>query len=126
VTSQWLLLILYALMGLVNVVRGVDAWMFHVVLTETSLPLPLLGTVYGILGLLFLMAGVLYFRRPDRRTRWLARGLALGYQVLVWVIRLLGDRGAYARRLWGRDLVFTLVFLAIVFLITEIRVRLRR
>ncbi len=117
--SQWLLLILYGIMGIANVIRGLDAWMLRTVLTETSLPLPVVGTVYIILGLLFLVVGGLYFRKSDRRTRRLVRGLALGYQVIVWMIHLLGDRGAYMRRLWGRNLVLSLIFLAFVFLITE-------
>jgi hypothetical protein len=124
--SQWLLMILYGIVGLANVIRGVDAWMLRSVLTETSLPLPVVGTVYLALGLLFLVVGALYFRKPDRRTRWLVRGLALAYQVILWVIHVLGDRGAYIRRLWGRNLVFTVVFLVTVYLITNIRVRLRR
>jgi hypothetical protein len=126
VIGQWLLLILYGIMGLANVIRGIDAWTLRTILTETSLSLPVMGTLYLVLGLLFLAAGVVYFRKPDRRSRLLVRGLAVGYQVVVWAIHLLGDRGAYARRLWGRNLVLSLAFLALVFLITQIRVRWRR
>jgi hypothetical protein len=119
-------LVLYALMGLANLIRGVNAWMLATVLTEIVLPLPLLGAVYLLFGMLFLVAGGLYFRKPERRARWLVRGTALGYQIIVWVVRLVGDRGVYTRRLWGRDLIFTVIFLALVFLISEMRVRLRR
>ena len=124
--GQWLLLILYGLVGLANVVRSVQAWIFSRVLTETSLALPVLGGVYLVFGLIFLVSGMLYFRKPGRRTRWFARGLAVVYQVVVWLIQLIGDRSAYARRLWGRDLILTLVFLVFVFVVTESRFRLRR
>ena len=124
--SQWLLLILYGMVGLANVIRGIDAWSLRSVLTETSLPLPVAGTLYLLLGALFLVSGVLYFRKPHRRNRWLVRGLALAYQIIVWGMHFLGDRGAYTRRLWGRNLLFSLVFLTLVFLFTEMTVRWRR
>lgn len=122
----WLLLISYALIGAANVIRAVQAWVFSPILTETSLPLPFLGGLYLILGLLFIIVGILYVRSPNGWARGWVWGLALGYQIIVWLIHFLGDRAAYARRLWGRDLILSLVFLAWVFLITKISVRLRR
>lgn len=124
--GQWVLLMLYVLIGVANVIRATQAWVFSPVLTATSLPLSILGAGYLVLGALFIVVGALYVRKPGRETRRLVRGLALAYQITLWLIRMLGVRAAYARRLWGRDLVLTVVFLTIVFLVTETRFRLRR
>jgi hypothetical protein len=124
--GQWLLLIFYSLMALANAIRGAGAWALRFVVPETSLSLPVIGTVYLVLGTLFMVAGIIYFRTPVRRSRALARGLAVGYQIIVWAIHLLGDQSAYAQRLWGRHLILSLVFLALVFWFTEMNVRRRR
>lgn len=113
----WLLLVLYAGLGLANIARGLLAFAVDQVLRETSIPFWLLGLIYLVWGLVLLGCGLFAFHREDRG-RWIARGSAIGYQVTVWVIRLVGDVATHARRLWIRDLILSLLFVLVVFLLT--------
>jgi len=119
--AAWLLLVLYALIGAGNLIRGVVAFRTAPVyaLWPWSIDPTVLGIVYVLLGLVILAAGVTCFRLQSPWARWTIRVTALAYQVTIWVIRLLGDRATYARRLWPRDLVITLIFLAVVLLLTS-------
>jgi len=47
-----------------------------------------------------------------------ALGLAVAYQVVLWIVKLIGYRSEYARSLWARDLLLTLIFLALIGVLT--------
>ncbi|MGC9469515.1 MAG: hypothetical protein ACP5HS_13045 [Anaerolineae bacterium] len=116
--EQWLLLILYVAIGLANVVRGVMAFVVAPILTDLSLPLPVLGVVYLLYGVGFVSAGLIFLMRTGPFARRLVQGVALAYQLTFWLIRLLGVRSATARSLWPRDLFLTIAFLLVVFALT--------
>lgn len=79
-----------------------------------SLSLSLLGGLYGLWGAIFLAAAVIVWRRKNTGG---ALGLALAYQLTLWLLHLLGDRSDYARSLWPRDAVLTLLFLTLIALV---------
>lgn len=102
--------------GAANLIRAGMSVYIAPALVEypTSLSLPLLGAVYGLLGLIFVAAAIITWRRKSISG---ALGLAVAYQVVVWIIKLLGYRSEYARSLWVRDLLLTVIFLALVALV---------
>ncbi len=118
--APWLLLILYVVLGLANVTRGVLAFRVGEVLAPAapSLDLSVLGGIYIGWGVVLLSVGIGCFRRTSMRSRRVLRGSAAAYQVTAWIVRLMGDRSTYARSLWGRDLVLTILFLGVVLVLT--------
>lgn len=102
--------------GAANLIRAGMSVYIAPALVEypTSLSLPLLGAVYGLLGLIFVAAAIITWRRKSISG---ALGLAVAYQVVVWIIKLIGYRSEYARGLWLRDLLLTVIFLALVALV---------
>lgn len=118
--EQWPLLVLYAVLGIANIARGILAWVAVSALTtrQLSLPLPLVGAIYVVWGLALPAAGLAYSRRPGRRTRILARAAAIMYQATVWTVRFLGDRASYSQQLWARDAVLSLLFIVLVLVLT--------
>ena len=120
--APWLLLILYIVLGLANVTRGVLAFRVGPVLAPAapSLDLSVLGGIYIGWGAVLLGIGIGCFKRTSVRSRWVLRGSAVIYQLTVWIIYLVGDRSTYARGLWGRDLVLTILFLGVVCVLTAL------
>jgi len=120
--ASWLLLILHVVLGLANVIRGVLALQVGPVLASAapSLDLSVLGGIYIGWGVVLLGIGIDCFKRTSVRSRWVLRGSAAAYQLTAWIIRVVGDRSTYARSLWGRDLVLTLLFLGVVFILTAL------
>jgi len=119
VFKQWRVLaisIVWVIFGVANLIRAGMSVYIASALVEypTSLSLPLLGAVYGLLGLVFLAAAIITWRRKSTGG---ALGLAVAYQAVVWIIKLIGYRSEYARSLWPRDLLLTLLFLACVALV---------
>lgn len=119
VLKQWRVLVIYivwVIFGAANLMRAGMSVYIAPALAEypTSLSLPLLGAVYGLLGLIFLAAAIVTWRRKSTGG---APGLAVAYQVVVWIVKLIGYRSEYARSLWARDLLLTLIFLALVALL---------
>jgi len=120
--APWLLLILHIVLGLANVTRGVLALKVGPVLAPAapSFDLSVLGGIYIGWGVVLLGIGTGCFKRTSVRSRWVLRGSAAAYQLTGWIIRLVGDRSTYARSLWGRDLVLTILFLGVVFVLTAL------
>ncbi len=117
--KQWRVLsivIVWVVFGAANLLRAGMATYIAPALVEypPSLSLPLLGAVYGLWGLIFCAAAVLAWRRKSPNG---AFGLALAYQVVLWIIKLIGYRSEYARSLWPRDAALTLVFLVLIVLL---------
>ncbi len=109
---------LFFLTGLANLIRGILAFLLRDALAgwSLSLPLPLLGGLYLLFGLAFLLMALLL--RFGGGLSW-ALPLAAVYQLALWVIRWLGYRSAYARSLGARDLLLTGLFLALVVILTR-------
>ena len=120
--APWLLSALYIVLGLANVTRGVLALQVGPVLASAapSLDLSVFGGIYFGWGVALLGVGIGCFKRTSVRSRWILRGSAVAYQLTAWIIHLVGDRSTYARDLWGRDLVLTLLFLGVVFVLTAL------
>ena len=119
VLKQWRVLaisIVWVIFGAANLIRaGMSAYIAPALVEyPTSLSLPFLGAVYGLVGLVFLAAAIITWRRKSTGG---ALGLAVAYQAVVWIIKLIGYRSEYARSLWPRDLLLTLLFLACVALV---------
>ena len=121
--KQWRVLatsIVWGIFGAANLIRAGMSVYIAPALVEypTSLSLSFLGAVYGLLGLIFLAAAIITWRR--KRTSG-ALGLAVAYQAVLWIIKLIGYRSEYARSLWPRDLLLTLIFLVLIALLAEWR-----
>ncbi len=96
------------------------AFVVEPVLPASALPLRLVGLVYAGWGAVYLALGLAYLKWSGRRPRQLVRGAAILYQATLWVLRLIGDRASRAQALWTRSLIFTLVFLGVVYLLTAV------
>lgn len=120
--ASWLLLVFYILLGLANIARGVLAFRVGPVLAPAapSLDLSLLGGIYIVWGVALLGIGAGCARRRSSRARWTLFWAAVAYQLTGWIIRLVGDRSSYARSLWGRDLIVTLLFLGAIFVLSSL------
>lgn len=119
VLKQWRVLavsIVWLIFGVANLLRAGMAVYIAPALAEypPSLSLPLLGSVYGLWGVIFLAAAVIAWRRKSTGG---ALGLALVYQTVLWTMNLVGDRSTYTRSLWPRDALLTLAFLALIALL---------
>ncbi len=114
VFKPWRVLALFILLiGVANLVR-VGATLFVAPVLEgwiLSVPLPLLCGFYAFWGTLFVLVAIISWRR--RGISW-AVALGAGYQASLWLLRLTGYRSTYARSLWARDLILTVLFLAIL------------
>jgi len=107
------LVIVWIILGAVNLLSaGMTAYIAPALAEyPPSLPLPVLAGVYGLWGVIFFAAAALAWRRKSTGG---ALGLALVYQVVLWAVKLIGYRSEYARSLWPRDLLLTLIFLALI------------
>ncbi len=119
VLKHWRVLaisIVWVIFGAANLIRAGMAAYIAPALTEypPSLPLALLGSVYGLWGAIFLAAAIITWQRKSAGG---ALGLAAAYQAVVWIIKLVGYRSEYARSLWLRDLLLTVIFLALIALV---------
>lgn len=107
---------LFLFIGLANLVRAALAQQVAPALEEWSLTLPLtwLTVLYsfwglGFCGASFALSG--FGRHKD--PRW-TLPFALAYELTLWALALSSYRAAYARALWGRDLLLTVLFLVTV------------
>ncbi len=115
------LTLLFLLVGLANLMRAGAGWYVLPVMADAplSVPLPWLIGAYTLWGVAFVgMAGFWWLRCGGP-----ALPLALAYQAFVWLLRLLGARSAYTQSLWGRDLVLSVVFLALAGWLTAWRMQ---
>lgn len=86
-------------------------------LTKLNLALfPLLGGFYTILGIVFIGLAIKCWRRNRLCPAFF---VVLGYEFCIWIMRILTFRSTYARSLWLRDAIFSLVFLGIVFFLVH-------
>ena len=110
------IIIVWIVFGAANLLRAGMTVYIAPALAEypPSLSLPLLASVYGLWGVIFLAAAIIAWRRKSTRG---ALGLALLYQAVLWIINLVGDRSEYARSLWPRDLLLTIIFLVLIALL---------
>lgn len=104
---------LLLLVGVANLVRAGMAAYSAPVLAEWSLTWPwwLFGGLYLLWGVSLSGLAIALWRGQARR---LGLPLAVAYQASLWLLHLLGDRSVYARSLWGRDLLLSALFLAVV------------
>lgn len=113
-----ILAVVFLLMGLANLLRaGLVPEALTVLEPEMlSLPLPLLGGLYGLFGLGFIVLAILSWL--DRAEAW-SFPFAVVYQLVLWIIRFIGYRSPFAQSLWARDLLLTLLFLVVVFVLNR-------
>jgi len=101
-------------LALANVVRAGMALRYARLLPELAMTVSwsYLAAMGGVWGAAFLASGIgLLLRR--RWGRFAALGAATLYQINVWVNHLFFDVSPDVRRRWPRDLIVTLLFLAI-------------
>ncbi len=117
---QRVLAAFFFILGLANLVRAGMIPYVASVLTDWPLtvPLPLLGGVYVLWGLLFAALGVLLWVGKAHR---LAPPAAVGYQLTLWILHGLAYASTYARELWPRDAALTAGFLLSVALLMRRR-----
>lgn len=111
------LLWLFLAVGLANLIRAALAPQVIPALAGWSLALPLywLAALYLVWGVVFVGAAFAIGKATRQNQSWRgALPLALGYQLALWALALGAYRASYARSLWGRDLVLTAAFLAMV------------
>ncbi len=97
-----------------NVLRGWLALQLAPVMgVYTALPLSWAGGWYLGWGLVWAGLGLSVLRR---RALALVCPVAFAYQLTAWLVRLGYDRSIYARALWGRDALLTLLFLGLCFI----------
>ncbi|MCU0519995.1 MAG: hypothetical protein MUF84_04805 [Anaerolineae bacterium] len=118
-----LLLVLLVLVGGGNVIRGVTGWIASSSLAVNPIPLPVLSTFYLVWGGVFLALGIAVYRGMGRHGHRVVVAVAVAYQTLVWIIRVVGERSSYARSLWLRELLFTGLFLLTVVLLARAATR---
>jgi hypothetical protein len=115
--QKWVvvLALLVLALGLANLARAALALRYASLLPDLPLTMPLayLAATGGVWGLIFVgcAAGLARFRRWGRRATLAAVTL---YEVHVWVNHFLFDASDYARQTWPRDLLLTLLLLALV------------
>jgi hypothetical protein len=120
VWAQWLLLILYAGVGLTNVLRGLLGLVVSPVIAAEAPALAWLSVVYLGWGAIFIGVCVARLAGAGSRCPWPVLGAAVLYQASVWVIKLVAQPASYSRYLWPRDLLLTIMFLSIVLLLCRI------
>jgi hypothetical protein len=121
--------IFFLILGVANLVRAGTAAYVTPVFQEDAgwslaLPIEVLGGFYLFWGIAFIGVTVLtLFEQIDwgRRKHSGGRGAvrraliaAFAYQGTLWMLRLLAYRSTYARSLWARDGLLTMLFLAAV------------
>jgi len=113
VKRRRVLALLFLLIGVANLVRAFLTTRLLPVLEEwpSSIPLSVLGWGYLLCGVVFIGVS---FTVVWKGTTAFALPLAIAYQVLLWSLHVLAYRATYARNLWARDLVLTLLFLGVV------------
>jgi hypothetical protein len=110
---RWrLLAVFFFVLGLANLARTALVPSVSAALAgwSLSIPLSLLAWIYGAFGSAFTVLAVFLFRK--RGLRW-ALPLAGLYQAVIWGLHL-AYRSDYAQSLWVRDLLLTVLFLAVV------------
>lgn len=108
-----LLSMFFGAVGLVNVARALLAFRIGPAFETYSLSiaLPILGSLYLLWGVIFLVFSALFWKQ--RALRWVVLPTAI-YQFTLWALHLFAYRSEYARSLWMRDSVLTAVFLLVV------------
>ncbi len=113
---QRVLAAFFFILGLANLVRaGMIPYVASVLADwPLTVPLSLLGGVYVLWGILFVVLSVLLWRGGGRRP---ALPAAVGYQLTLWLLHGLAYASTYARELWPRDVALTAGFLLSVALL---------
>ncbi len=98
-------------MSAANALRGALAWQLDSLLeTHLSVSPMAIGAWYLAWGAGWAVLGLAVLRGRALRAvvpvAWL-------YQLAAWLLRWFYDRSEYARALWGRDALLTLLFLAL-------------
>ena len=115
--QKWVinLSLLVLALGLANLGRAGIALRYDALLPDLPLTVPLtyLATMGGFWGLV-LTACAAGLVRLCPWGRWLTLAAVTLYEVHVWVNHLLFDANDYAHQIWPRDLLLTLLLLALV------------
>jgi len=114
--------VLVLALGLANLVRAGMALRYDALLPGLPLTVPLvyLAVMGCFWGLAFLACvwGLVRFRPWGR---WFTLATVTLYEVHVWVNHLLFDASDYARQTWPRDLLLTLLLLALAWGLLNLR-----
>ncbi len=115
--KRWALSVLLCIKGLANLIRAGMSFKMDSLFTKLNLGMfPLLGGFYAVLGIVFIGLAIMCWRRNRQCP---APFIVLGYEVSIWIVRILAFRSTYARSLWSRDVIFSLAFLGIVYFLAH-------
>ena len=114
---RWVLSVLMGLLGLANLIRAGMSFTMNPLLTRLNLAMfPILGGFYAVVGLVFLGLAILCGSRNHQCPAFIT---VLGYEIILWIVRILTFRSTYTRSLWMHDAVFSLIFLGIVYILSH-------
>jgi cbb3-type cytochrome oxidase subunit 3 len=117
VFKRWSLSALLGIIGLINLVRAGISLKMIPILSKLNLAFfPLLGGMYAAFGIFFIGLAVICFRRNRHCPAFF---FALGYEFILWTIHIMAFRSTYARSLWMRDAIISIIFLGIVFFLSR-------
>ena len=115
--KRWTLLVLLVVIGLTNLIRAGMAFRMNALFNTLQV------TSLFPLGLLFALSGICFFILAfvcsRNKHRCPAFHIILGYEIILWIVRLLTYRSTFSRSLWMRDVLFSFIFLGIVFFLTH-------
>lgn len=125
--KRWVFRLFLALLVAINVGAAIQAFQYIAVLAypegyqpALTLPLPVVGSVHIVLALSCLAILIVQWQVKQRKLIFV---WAVGYQVVNWVLYLLGEVSTYARILWVRKALLTLLFFLVLVWLTHIRAR---
>ena len=82
---------------------------------QVALLLPL-GVLYALTGIVFIALAIVCWHKKQQYPVFF---VILGYEIIIWVVRIVTFRSTYARSLWLRDVIFSLLFLGIVYFLVH-------
>jgi hypothetical protein len=103
-------------MGLANLIRAGMSFRMNALFStlQVTLLLPL-GIMYALSGIVFIALAVIW----RKNQQFPAFFTILGYEIFMWIVRIMTFRSSYARSIWLRDGVFSLLFLGAVFFLSH-------
>ena len=109
--------VLLVVIGILNIIRAGISFSTSTLFSKLNVALLLpLGGFYALSGIASIALAFVHWRM---RRQFPVFFIILGYEIITWVLRIVTFRSTYARSLWLRDAIFSLLFLGIVYLLVR-------
>ena len=109
--------VLLVVIGLANLIRAGLSFRMNVLFSKHQVTLLFpLGGVYALSGVIFITLALICWKKNLQYPAFFS---VLGYEIIIWILRILTFRSTYARSLWLRDGIFSLLFLGIVYFLVH-------